>query len=98
MKDNKYKYQLVSVLSPKTEEKEKEAVLLKISKWVEDLKAKVVSKNHFGMLDFVYKIRDFEKGDFWIFDVESEKPMQIKEFNLFLNRETNVIRYLILKK
>lgn len=98
MKDNKYKYQIVSVLNPKTEEKEKEAVLNKVSGWVDDSKAKVVTRNHFGMMDLVYKIRDFDKGDFWIFDVESEKPMQIKEFNLFLNREPNIIRYLILKK
>jgi len=98
MKDKKYKYQIVSVLSPKTEEKEKEAVLAKISGWIDDVKGKVVSKNRLGMIDLVYKIKDFEKGDFWIFEAESEKPMQLKDFNLFLNREPNIIRYLILKK
>lgn len=98
MKENKYKYQIVSVLNPKTEEKEREAVFLKVSGWVDDSKAKVISKNHFGMIDFVYKIKDFEKGDFWVFEVESEKPMRLKEFNLFLNRESSIIRYLILKK
>jgi len=98
MKDKKYKYQIVSVLSPKTEEKEKGVVLAKISGWVDDVKGKVVSKNRLGMIDLVYKIKDFEKGDFWVFEVESEKPMHLKDFNLFLNREPNVIRYLILKK
>jgi small subunit ribosomal protein S6 len=98
MKDKKHKYQIVSVLSPKTEEKEREAVLVKVSGWVDGSKAKVVSQNHFGLMDLVYKIRDFEKGDFWVFEVESEKPIQLKEFNLFLNREPNIIRYLILKK
>jgi len=98
MKDKKYKYQIVSVLSPKTEEKEKETVLAKISGWVDDVKGKVISKNCLGTIDLVYKIKDFEKGDFWVFEVESEKPMQLKDFNLFLNREPNIIRYLILKK
>ncbi|MFA5828276.1 MAG: 30S ribosomal protein S6 [Candidatus Shapirobacteria bacterium] len=98
MKDNKYKYQIVSVLNPKIEEKEKEEVLVKIEGWVDDAKAKVVSKNHLGMIDMVYKIRDFGKGDFWVLDVEGEKPIQFKEFNLFLNREPKIIRYLILKK
>jgi len=98
MKDKKYKYQIVLVLNPKTEEKEREVVLKKVSGWVDDSKAKVITNDHRGMVDLVYKIKGFEKGDFWIMEAESEKPIQLKDFNLFLNRESNVIRYLILKK
>jgi ribosomal protein S6 len=51
-----------------------------------------------GSKDLVYEIAGQTKGDFWVFDVESEKPLSLKELNIILNRETNIIRYLILKK
>lgn len=59
---------------------------------------KALEKNHLGLKDLVYKIKDLEKGDFWVVELESEKPVQLKEINLFLNRENNIIRYLILNK
>ena len=98
MKDNKYKYQIVVVLNPKTEEKEKDALIKKVTSQIEETQAEVVKKDHAGLKDFAYEIAGFNKGDFWIFDVESDKPMKNTEFNLFLNREIKVIRYLILKK
>lgn len=98
MKDSKYRYQIVAVLNPKTEEKEKETILKKITDWVELNKAQVSKKEHMGSKDLVYSINDLKKGDFWVIDVESEKAMHLAELNLFLNREPTIIRYLILKK
>lgn len=98
MKDNKYKYQIVVVLNPKTEEKEKETLIKKVVSQIEETQAEVVKKDHMGLKDLAYEIAGFNKGDFWAFDVESDIPMKNTEFNLFLNRETKVIRYLILKK
>jgi ribosomal protein S6 len=98
MKDSKYRYQIVAVLNPKTEEKEKETILKKIADWVESKKAQIVKKEHMGSKDLVYEIQKLKKGDFWVMDVESDAAMHLNEFNLFLNREPNIIRYLILKK
>lgn len=94
--NNKYKYQMVAVINPKTEEKEK--VFEKTLSWLENHQAVVTNKDHYGMKELVYKIDGHEKGDFWIFDIESENTLKLKEFNLLLNREANIIRYLILKK
>lgn len=98
MKDSKYKYQIVAVLNPKTEEKEKETILKKVTDWVELNKAQVGKKEHMGSKDLVYSIKDLKKGDFWVYDIESEKSLNLTDLNLILNRESNVIRYLILKK
>jgi ribosomal protein S6 len=95
MKGNKYQYQLVVVLAPKTEEKEK--VLDKINNWLEKNKIESTS-NHTGLKELVYEINKNTKGDFWVYDLISESPIKLKEFNLLLNREVNIIRYLILKK
>ena len=96
MKGNKYQYQIILVLSPKTEDKEK--VLNKAYSWLESNKAEISNKDHMGLKDLAYEIQDHNKGDFWVLDVESEETLKIKEFNLLLDREINIIRYLILKK
>lgn len=93
---NKHQYQMVAVLNPKTEEKDK--AFDKALSWLESHQAKVTNKDHVGMKELVYAIKDHDKGDFWIFDIESEETLKLKEFNLLLNREVNIIRYLILKK
>jgi ribosomal protein S6 len=96
MKGNStHKYQMVTVLNPKTEDKDK--ALNKVSSWLESNKAEVTNKDHMGSKELVYKIKDQTKGDFWVFDIESTQPLKFKELNLLLNRETSIIRYLILK-
>ena len=95
MKGSKYQYQIIMVLSPKTEDKEK--VLKKAYSWLESNKAEILNKDHMGLKDLAYEIKDYDKGDFWVLDVESKEPLKIKDFNLLLDRETNIIRYLILK-
>ena len=95
MKERKYNYQLVVVLAPKTDEKEK--VLTKVTGWLE--KNKIESaENHMGLKELAYEINKNDKGDFWVYDLTTELPIKLKEFNLMLNRESNIIRYLILKK
>ena len=96
MKGKKYKYQLVVVLNPKVEEKEK--VFSKISAWLEGHKVELEKKDHFGLKDLIYEIEDNKKGDFWIMDLISEGALKLNELNVLLNRENNIIRYLILKK
>jgi len=96
MKGNKYQYQIILVLSPKTEDKEK--VLSKAYSWLESKKVEILNKDHMGLKDLAYEIKGHNKGDFWVLDVESEETLKIKDFNLLLDREINIIRYLILKK
>ena len=98
MKDTKINYQLVVVFDPKTDEKEKEKVNKKIEDLLAENKAEVVKKEQTGLKALAYKIKGFDKGDFWIWDLAAEKPVTMKEFNLFLNREPSIIRYLVLKK
>lgn len=95
MKDKKNKYQIVTVLNAKAEDKEKTTA--KLEKWIKELKAEVTKIDHMGQKELVYEINKQRKGDFYVFDIESDKPVEIKEFNLLLNREPNIVRYLILK-
>jgi ribosomal protein S6 len=95
MKGNKHQYQLVVVLNSKTEDKEK--VLKKVTDWLSTNKVEF-NQDHIGQKDLIYEINKNTKGDFWSMDLNSDSPIKLKEFNLLLNRESNIIRYLILKK
>jgi ribosomal protein S6 len=95
MKGNKYHYQLVVVLAPKTEGKEK--VLAKVTDWLKKNNVEL-TEDHLGLKDLIYEINKNDKGDFWVYELTTELPIKLKEFNLLLNRESNIIRYLILKK
>jgi ribosomal protein S6 len=97
MKEKQHSYQMILVLSPKAEDKDKDKVLAKVETWLTANKAKISKKDHTGNKELVYEIAKGRKGDFWVLDVVSELPLKLNELNLFLNREVNVIRYLILK-
>jgi len=96
MKASKKKYELVVVLNPKTEEKDK--IFKKISTFLKGHDFSMENKNHIGLKDLVYKIDNCDKGDFWGLELNGEKGLKLNELNVLLNREKNIIRYLILKK
>lgn len=96
MKGKKYKYELVVVFDPKTEEKDKN--FKKVSTWLNGQGFSIDEKNHIGLKDFIYEIEKFDKGDFWGLVLSGEKGLKLNELNVLLNREKNIIRYLILKK
>lgn len=98
MKANTQNYQAILVINPKTEDKDREKILAKVESWLDGVKAKINKKEHTGVKELVYEIAGGRKGDFWELDIEAENSLKLEELNLFLNREANVIRYLILKK
>ena len=91
METKKFKYQLILVLDPALAEKDREALFKKI-------RDKFEKSEHLGVKEMQYKIKNIEKGDYWIFETETDKPIQMKEFNIYLNREIKIIRYLLLKR
>lgn len=92
----KEEYSLVVVFSPKTDKKEE--LVERVVSWIEETGAKLVKKEEMGSKNLAYLIKGFDKGDFWIFEVESDKPVKLTDLNLRFNRENNIIRYLVLKK
>jgi len=95
MKENKIKYQIVLVLDPKAEKRE--SIIEKIGSFLEGMGAKIAKKDNMGIKELAYEINKNSKADFWVMDIDSEKSLRFNDFNVFLNREVNVIRYLILK-
>lgn len=98
MKESNYKYEVIVVLNPKAESKEKEKSIGVIEAKIAEMKFEVENREDMGTKSLAYKIKGLDKGDFWCFHVGGKNPIKLNEFNLFLNRESNIIRYLILKK
>jgi len=97
MKDKKVKYEVVVVFAPKTDEKTAELTFAKMESWLKTKKTEIVKKEHLGQKNFEYLIKKFEKGDFWILHTEGDMAVKANDLNVLLNREPNVIRYLVLK-
>jgi ribosomal protein S6 len=93
-----FDYQVIVVFNPKAEEKNKEKVLSKLGEVLTPFEAKINSKEQLGTKELAYLIKNHNKGDFWKLKVTTPKPLNIKEISSYLNRETEVIRYLILKE
>lgn len=97
MKGKTNSYQIVLVFAPKTKSEIVDGVVAKLTGFFEAMKAEIKNKESLGTKELVYEIKGNRKGEFWQLDVEAATPMKLTEVNLFLNRDTNVIRYLILK-
>jgi ribosomal protein S6 len=86
------------VLNSRLEEEQRDKSLEKVEEWAKGAGAEEIKRSHFGIKDLVYKMKNEDRGDFWILDLVAPKPMNFKEYNLFLNRDANIIRYLVLKQ
>ena len=97
MKSNKNKYQAVIVLNPKLEEKERVVLGDKIVAEIEKEGLKVKAKKEWGLRDLAYKIKECETGMFMIYELVGKQSLKLDKLNTFLNRQAEIIRFLILK-
>ena len=98
MKDTNYKYEVIVVLNPKAESKDKEKTIKAIEDKISGMDFSIDSRDNLGNKDLAYEVKGQNRGDFWIFNISGKNPIKLSEFTLFLNRDLSVIRYIILKK
>jgi len=91
-------YQIIVVLDPKLESKAQDAVLKSVTGWISEAGGTTKKPKELGKKTLDYEVAKNTTGEFYEFTVESEKGLQTKDMNLYLNREVSIIRYLVLKK
>jgi len=93
-----HKYQLIVEYSSTFDLKKQKEDLTKLEKEIEK-KGMKVSFLDWGEKELAYKIEDNDKARFWIGEVEADESTLSpwKDIRIFLNRNKQVIRYLILK-
>lgn len=93
-----HKYQLIVEYPSGLDSKKQKDDLVKLEKEIEK-KGMKVSFSDWGEKELAYKIEENEKARFWIGNVEIEADVLApwKDIRVFLNRNKQIIRYLILK-
>ncbi len=89
-------YEFVVVLDPQLKEKDQDSLLKDIQAKLEKAGGQDVKIDFFGRREFVYPIKKQTQGNYWIFNFWANH-LKMEEVNLFLNRETKILRYLLLK-
>lgn len=93
-----HKYQLIVEYPFSLDSKKQKEDLVKLEKEIEK-KGMKVSFSDWGEKELAYKIEENEKARFWIGNVEAVNDVLTpwKDIRVFLNRNKQIIRYLILK-
>jgi len=93
-----HRYQLIVEYPSGLDSKKQKEDLDKLEKEIEK-KGMEVSFSDWGEKELFYKIKDNEKARFWIGEVEADETIEEpwRNIRVFLNRDKDIIRYLILK-
>jgi ribosomal protein S6 len=87
-------YELITILSPKADAGASEEV----KKQLTGFGWEITGEENMGTKKLAYQIRKLEKGNYWVWNLATKKPIDHKALNLTLNRNNNIIRYLLIKK
>lgn len=92
------KYELLYIVSSNANEEEREALIVKFNKMVEDKGGKIVSVEKLGMKKFAYPI-DFKNEGFYVLvNFEVETPEVVDEMNKLMNITENIVRKMFVRK
>lgn len=90
-------YELTCVLRGSLKEADQKAAVEEVEQWLVKLKAKVEMVKKLGQLSLAYPIQGEIKGCYYYWEIQIAGS-QIAELELYLQRSTVVIRYLMIKK
>jgi len=91
-------YELVLVLPPNLPAKEQEVLLKRLKEELKKSGAKVVKEEKWGKKALAYQIEGYQAGVYFCWQVSFSTSPSLKEINLYLKREKNILRYLWVKK
>ncbi len=91
----KTNYTLVVVTPPALKDEKK--LLLAVKTELKKAGAGKINLSFWGTREFAYPIKKAKRGRYHFFDF-SAGAFKANELNIFLNREKNIYRYLLLRK
>ena len=96
-KKQEWKYRLVFELDPKLKEADRDGLFDAIEEAGEKFTFVFDRPVSLGVKELAYKINGFNKSEMWNMRFMVESSAKMDSFNVFLNRENKIMRYLILK-
>ena len=89
-------YELTFIIAPGFEDEDIQAVVEKVSGWIEADGGQVTSVDFWGQRRLAYPIQDYSEGIYVLLNVQLE-PTALDELERNLKLDTSVIRYLLVR-
>ncbi|RLC35416.1 hypothetical protein DRH14_01060 [Candidatus Shapirobacteria bacterium] len=93
----KWSYRLIFELSPSLKDADRDAIFDAIEDAGKEFAFVFDQPVSLGVKNLVYKIRKFDKLELWEMKFKTGEEAKMDGFNVFLNRQKRIMRYLILK-
>lgn len=90
------KYEIMFIVKPDLEEKTVKDAVKKLEKTLTDNKAVITLSKELGQKEFAYEIKGFKSGFYYLYNIESNNDVAVKEFARIASIDESVIRYLVL--
>ena len=91
------KYELLYIISQDANDEQKEALINKFSKMIEDRGGKIISLEKIGMKKFAYPINFKNEGYYVLTNFEAEASV-VDEVNKLMNITEHIVRQLFIRK
>ena len=91
------KYELLYIISQDATDEQKEALINRFSKMVEDKGGNIISLEKLGMKKFAYPINFKSEGYYVLMTFES-KPEVVDEMNKLMNITEHIVRQMFVRK
>ncbi len=91
------KYELMFIISQDASEEQREAIISKFSKMIENKNGNILSLEKMGMRKFAYPINFKNEGFYVLVNFEAEAGI-VDEMTKQFNITESVVRYLFVKK
>ncbi len=97
-KEVKMKYELLYIIAQDTTDEQKEALISKFSKMVEDKGGKVVSLEKVGTKKFAYPINFKNEGYYVLMTFEVNDSKIVDDMNKLMNITEHIVRQMFVRK
>lgn len=90
------KYELMYIVKPTLDEKEREALFEKLNSILTTNGAEILEVNEWGLRELAYEIKDFTKG-FYVVTTFNAEEEAVNEFNRLTRINPDVLRHMIVR-
>ena len=89
-------YEFTFIIAPTVEDDNIQAVVDKVSAWIESIDGQVTTVDHWGRRELAYQIQDFGEGSYVFMETRLE-PNTLNELERNLKLDLDIIRYLLVR-
>lgn len=89
------KYEIMFIVRPTVGEDELKKVVTNFSEILTNNGASITETKDMGQREFVYEIKDFKSGYYYVIDLEASDDKAIKEFDRLALISNDIVRHLI---